>query len=217
MIIRKYGLVLKRLQYEDIELLREKRNQDSVRNFMFYKEIITSEEQQKWFDSINNIYNYYFIIESNNKKVGLINGKNIDYMKRTSEGGIFIWDQDFRNKGISAIASVIMAEFTFLVLEFNKTFAEVLASNNAQIRYNEFMGYELLQRENEGKLIYELSKNSYMNKRGRLLKAIQYLTKDKEQITWGDIDLSKVSKKEKETLYSGLPNYVQDSLDKLFQ
>ena len=60
MIIRKYGIVLRRLQHKDIELVRVKRNQDSVRNFMFYQKKITETEQEEWFKSINNIYNYYF-------------------------------------------------------------------------------------------------------------------------------------------------------------
>jgi len=215
MIIRKYGIVLRRLKIGDIELLREKRNQDSVRNYMFYKNIISKEEQKEWFYSINNKLNYYFIIEYEDKKIGLINGKNIDYDKRTSEGGIFIWDENYRNIEISAIASVIMAEFTFMVLMFNKTFAEVLASNNAQVKYNEFMGYELVQKQGD-KLTYVLTKESYIKKRVRLLKAIQHLTKDKKQITWQDIDLSKVLKEERTNLYSGLPDYVQEGLNKLF-
>ena len=118
MIIQKYGIVLRRLQHKDIELVRTKRNQDSIRNYMFYQKEITAEEQEEWFKSTNNIYNYYFIIESDNKKVGLINGKNIDYEKRTSEGGIFIWDEEYRDIQVSAIASLIMAEFTFLIFDF---------------------------------------------------------------------------------------------------
>jgi UDP-4-amino-4,6-dideoxy-N-acetyl-beta-L-altrosamine N-acetyltransferase len=214
MIIRKYGIVLRRLLQKDIELVRKKRNQDSVRNYMFYQQEITSTEQEKWFKSINNIYNYYFIIESENKKVGLINGKNINYEKRTSEGGIFIWDEDYRDIQISAIASVIMAEFTFMMFGFKKTYAEILSSNNAQIKYNEFMGYELENEKND-KLIYSLSKNNYLKKRGRLLKAIEHLTKDKTPISWGDLDFSDIEKQEIQELYVGLPHYIQNDLDRL--
>ena len=58
MIIRKYGLLLKRVQREDLELIRTKRNQRSVREHMFYQKTISKLDQEKWFDSINNIYNY---------------------------------------------------------------------------------------------------------------------------------------------------------------
>ena len=214
MIIRKYGILLRRLEHKDIELVRVKRNKDSVRNFMFYREEITKQEQEEWFKSINNIYNYYFIIECDHKKVGLINGKNIDYEKRTSEGGIFIWDEDYRDVQISAIASVIMAEFTFLIFGFKKTYAEILASNNAQIKYNEFMGYELENKQDD-KLIYVLTQANYLRKRARLLKAITQLTNDKTPITWGDLDFSDIEQREIKELYKGLPQFIQHHLDKL--
>jgi len=214
MIIRKYGVVLRRLQLKDIELVREKRNQDSVRNYMFYKEKISESEQLEWFQSINNIDNYYFVIEVEGNKVGLINGKNIDYEKRTSEGGIFIWDENYRDVQVSAIASVIMAEFTFMIFNFNKTFAEVLATNLGQIKYNEFMGYKLEKREND-KLTYTLSKESYLQKRRRLIKAVESLTKDKTPISWSDLDFSEIKPQEIQKLYKGLPLYIQSDLDEI--
>jgi RimJ/RimL family protein N-acetyltransferase len=214
MIIQKYGIVLRRLLHKDIELVREKRNQDSVRNYMFYQKEITVKEQENWFNSINNIYNYYFVIEVEGNQVGLINGKSIDYEKRTSEGGIFIWDENFRDVQVSAIASVIMAEFTFMIFNFNKTYAEVLATNRGQIKYNEFMGYKLEKTENE-KLIYSLSKENYLKKRDRLLKAVKSLTKDKTTISWSDLDFSETEQQEIQGLYKGLPLYIQNDLDKL--
>jgi len=197
MIIRKYGVVLRRLQLKDIELVREKRNQDSVRNYMFYKEKISESEQLEWFQSINNIDNYYFVIEVEGNKVGLINGKNIDYEKRTSEGGIFIWDENYRDVQVSAIASVIMAEFTFMIFNFNKTYAEVLE-----------------KREND-KLTYTLSKESYLQKRRRLIKAVESLTKDKTPISWSDLDFSEIKPQEIQKLYKGLPLYIQSDLDEI--
>jgi RimJ/RimL family protein N-acetyltransferase len=214
MIIQKYGVVLRRLHLKDIELVRKKRNQDSVRDFMFYQKEITVQEQENWFKSINNIYNYYFVIEMDGNKVGLINGKNIDYEKRTSEGGIFIWDENFRDVQVSAIASVIMAEFTFMIFNFNKTYAEVLATNLGQIKYNEFMGYELEKQEGD-KLIYSLSRNNYLLKRNRLMKAIESLTKDKTPISWNDLDFSETDQQEIQELYMGLPQYIQNDIDKL--
>jgi len=212
MIIEKYGILLRRLTQEDLELVRVKRNEDSVRNYMFYKKIITPEEQQTWFETINNIHNYYFIIEADGKKVGMINGKNIDYDHRTSEGGIFFWDEEYRNGLIASLASIILADFTFLLFEFNKTYAEVLASNKGQIQYNEFMGYELVRVEGE-KLIYVLTRENYLKKRGRIVKAVQQLTKDKSEITWQDLNLSGSCKEDVKTLYAGLPTYVQQGLN----
>lgn len=42
MIVRKYGLILRRLQLEDIELVRGKRNSDEIRRVMQFREEITT-------------------------------------------------------------------------------------------------------------------------------------------------------------------------------
>ncbi|OGT41731.1 MAG: hypothetical protein A3F13_08775 [Gammaproteobacteria bacterium RIFCSPHIGHO2_12_FULL_40_19] len=210
MIIKKYGIVLKRLKQKDIELVRKQRNRNSVRKFMFYQKKITAQEQEVWFQSINNIYNSYFIIEVEGKKIGLINGKN-DYENKTSEGGIFIWNENYINTPVAAIASFIMMELTFLLLDFKKTYAQVLATNTAQIKYNEHMGYQL-EKKQGNKLIFSLSKSNYFLKRNRLLKAIQYLTKDEKPMSWEDLDLSNTTQEEILNLYVGLPAYIQEAL-----
>ena len=60
MIVRKYGITLRRLALEDIELVRQKRNSQEIRQVMHFKDEITPEMQLKWFESINNFENYYF-------------------------------------------------------------------------------------------------------------------------------------------------------------
>jgi hypothetical protein len=47
MIINKYGVKLCRLQEEDLELVRNKRNSLPVRRNMFFQKTITSEMQKK--------------------------------------------------------------------------------------------------------------------------------------------------------------------------
>ncbi|HBI01053.1 MAG TPA: hypothetical protein DDY18_05455, partial [Flavobacterium sp.] len=79
MRIKKFGLTLSRLRRDDIELVRTMRNREDIRNSMEFRDIISSEQQLKWFHSIDNIYNNYFIIESENRKVGLIHGKNTNF------------------------------------------------------------------------------------------------------------------------------------------
>ena len=73
MKISKYGIDLVRLTEEDIEMLRQWRNSPQIQQFMEYREEITAEMQKKWFDSINNVNNFYFIIHFEGQKIGLIN------------------------------------------------------------------------------------------------------------------------------------------------
>ena len=94
MKLQKYGITLERLTESDIELVRKYRNSAEIKNFMQFRKRITRSMQKKWFESIDNYLNYYFIIIYDGKKIGLINIKNIDWVKNTdvSESGLFLWD-----------------------------------------------------------------------------------------------------------------------------
>src|ERR1017187_6924180 len=108
MIIRKYGLLLRRLTEEDIEMVRVHRNSQKIAKNMFYQDTITQEMQTQWFVSINNPSNYFFIIEHNGKKVGLISGKAINFEERTLETGIMLWDDACLNTLVPASASLLL-------------------------------------------------------------------------------------------------------------
>ncbi|MDD3744697.1 MAG: hypothetical protein PHX54_13825, partial [Lentimicrobiaceae bacterium] len=86
----RYGIVLERLTYNDIELVRGWRNADRVRLNMAYQKHIEPHEQIAWFKSINNAFNNYLIINYKGEKIGLLNDKNIHWEERTSESGLFI-------------------------------------------------------------------------------------------------------------------------------
>jgi len=75
LVLKQYGVTLTRIDEANIELVRYWRNQSDIINFMEYKNYITPSNQKKWFASVNNKWNYYFIIEFENKKIGLINVK----------------------------------------------------------------------------------------------------------------------------------------------
>ena len=133
MIIRKYGIELHRLKEDSLEMLRQKRNEKSIREKMFYQEEITFDEQLKWFESINNIYNYYFVIHYKNEQIGLIHGKVLSYETRIAEGGIFLWNENYYNSVIPILSSVCMADITFLIMQFRVPRSAVELRNYAGI------------------------------------------------------------------------------------
>src|SRR5215469_8031030 len=104
--IEKYGLTLIRLKEEHLEMVRKWRNSDYVRNKMIFREYITPEMQLEWFRKINNDSNYYFIVEYQNKQVGLVNIKDI--ADGVGESGFFLAKQVYEDTEITAIQSIIM-------------------------------------------------------------------------------------------------------------
>jgi len=219
MIIRKYGLILKRLKEEDLELMRQKRNSDAARRTMYFRDEITPGMQKRWFESVNNKYNGYFIIHYKDKKIGMIHGKNVDFEKRTCEGGIFIWEEEYLNSVVPSLASIIMNDWTFLLGNFKIIYAKVLKENKIALAYNKLQGYEACPAQNDDKGVewLMLSKENYLKKIGAIRKDMAQLVHDERPLELDDLDASDDLGKERELFYTKLPPDIQAIADKLME
>lgn len=180
MIAEQYGIIYKRVTLEDIEILRYWRNQNYIRSTMQYKEYITPNMQKKWFESINNKYNYYFIIEHQQKKIGLISCKDAEPNSNVAEGGIFIWDKNYWGTSIPALASLTMLQAVFDVFQSGEaSIATVACNNKVALDFNLNLGYEIKEKTLDGNYykLY-LSKERYNMHCRKLIKAAQILNKD---------------------------------------
>ncbi len=176
MIISKFGITFKRLKEEDIELVRQWRNSPEISQYMEYREYITPEMQMKWFDSVNNNNNFYFIIEYQGKKVGLINGKDIDWEKYTMETGIFFWDKEIYNTPVPIIAVMIFAEVGIFIGGLS-VYARILKTNERARKYNEMIGFELCEGQEEVEnQLYRMTPESYLGKSDKIRKAYYAMT-----------------------------------------
>jgi len=164
--LEKYGITLKRLTHDKIELVREWRNDLKISQYMEYREYITTEMQEKWFEKINNDKNFFFIIEFEGKEIGLTNIKDIDYQLKVGEGGIFIYDDVYLNGDVSFRTSLCGLDFVFEELNMEKEIIYVLKTNKRAIKYNKFFGFELQpNQENVNNQLYVLEKESYFKSR----------------------------------------------------
>ena len=184
MVIEQYGVRLVRLGEEDIELVRYWRNHHKIARYMQYQEEITPEMQVKWFNSVNNKYNYYFIIEFEGKKVGLINSKDYDPEKGFGEGGIFMWDKDHSNSFAAVFATLCLLNFVFFKLKAcTLSRARILRSNHRAIHYNKLIGYKLLPGQDEVEnQLYELTVEDYIKNATRLNNAAMALNEGKSEL-----------------------------------
>ncbi|MFI5202922.1 MAG: GNAT family N-acetyltransferase [Flavobacteriales bacterium] len=159
-----YGIKLKRLSIEDIELVRYWRNSESIRKFMEYREEITPEMQLKWFTSIDNQSNFFFLISVDHKYIGLINGANTDWNEGiTNSGGIFIWDEKFWATEIPFNTSVLLSDISF-VFGLKKIKAKILSDNLRSIDFNKKLGFvKLPEQENLYNQLYELTPDNFRN------------------------------------------------------
>jgi hypothetical protein len=170
----KYGITLERLKEEDIELVRQWRNSDAVRLNMNFREIISPEQQMKWFESINTVSYHYVLIHYQGEKIGLLNDKNIDWEARTSETGIFIGRPEFFHTYVPYLVSVAGIETLFYFFNWKKQFAHVMRSNANAVRYNLELGYRLCEGQEETEYqLYELTKESFERTAGKIRKMVR--------------------------------------------
>lgn len=184
MIVEQYGLRYIRVSEQDLELIRYWRNKDFIRDTMQFREYITPEMQKKWFQKINNKYNYYFIIEADNQKIGLLNYKDPAPNTKTAEGGIFIWEQDYWGTPIPVLASLTMLECMYEVLNLSDNSMVTVAKNNKRaLTFNKMLGYEIFDTY-KNDLFYKLilTKERYFEKTSKLKKAAELYCKGNTQI-----------------------------------
>ncbi len=180
MIVRQYGVTYHRLRPEHLETLRYWRNQEFIRNTMQFREYITPAMQAKWFEKINNKFNYYFLIEHNGKKIGLINCKDTEPDSRVAEGGIFIWEKDYWGTPIPAFASLTLLQAVFEIFKTGEaSVATVACDNKRALDFNFMLGYEIREKTPDGNYykLY-LSKEKYMSHCKKLIRAAGILHKD---------------------------------------
>lgn len=174
MIIEGYGIRLERLCAKDIEFLREKRNRPEVNAYMEYREYISTEAQQAWFQRINNEYNNYFLIEYQGERIGLISGAEIDWDKNiTGNGGLFLWERSYWGTSVPVYASFLLTEVSFMI-GFRKTFIRTLENNERAMEFNRSLGY-VPEREAEEvhNKLFSLSSENFENATGKLREALR--------------------------------------------
>lgn len=160
-ILQGYGLTLRQLQLEDIEMVRQWRNDPSVSSYMAFRGHISKEQQEAWFKKVDNEENHFFIINLNGESVGLCELKKINSTNRTAEGGIFVYDERFRNSPHCVAVAVFVSEYGFGQLGLVRIYAQILDNNLRAIRFNKMLGYEFLESGEEGKSVYFLTEPAF--------------------------------------------------------
>jgi len=214
MKVEKYGIILRRLTESDIELVRFHRNSEFIKSKMFYQKTITAKEQKKWFQSINNDWNYYFLIDYKGKTVGLVHGTIDSYEERSARGGLFIWDKDALNSHLPVLASVCTTDLTFFIMEMKRTTAEVRKDNQVAIDYNLSFGYIITDEiDNESKIVMELSRENYLKSANKIREMVKKISKDTTDLSWEDITFQENIP---EGLYKNLPTYLDKKLKMIY-
>lgn len=145
MQVEAYGIILEPITEADLETVRRWRNAEHVKMHMQYREYITEAMQQSWFKALDKSCNYYFMIQKESEKVGVVNLKDIDWTHQTAEAGIFIGEENYLNTLVPVLATVSIMEYAFEVLRLKSLKAKIASGNLKAVLFNESIGYQKLE------------------------------------------------------------------------
>lgn len=132
---------LRKLSVNDLETVRNWRNSPEVKSYMYNEQHISEEQQQKWFDNINWNTSHYWVIEYQDKPLGLASVNNIDRTLQSCYWAFYLGDTTVRGAGIGAKVEFNVLEYVFTELKLNKLRCEVFVSNDKVIKMHEKFGF----------------------------------------------------------------------------
>lgn len=165
-----YGIELKPLSEETLELVRNWRNDNQTAQFMEFRNHISEADQLRWFSALQNAH--YFVIYSDNIPVGLIDLKKIDEQRKTAESGLLIGNKEFLGTGIALGASILLLDFAFHALNLETVTAKINKHNSEAIKYNQLLGFEKQKNLSNDFEEWQIDEKQFLAKRTMLEKMI---------------------------------------------
>lgn len=207
MNISGYGIRLERLRHEHIELVRQNRNSPEISQFMEYQEFISPEMQEKWFNSLDPYSDFYFVINSGGRQVGLIHTSDVHWQDKTANSGLFIWEENFLGSHVPVLASLAMLDIFFEICGIESYYAKVLHSNKAALNYNYKLGFEEVPGQKVSKFkTLILTRDNYIDKGEKIRETARRLGTATTSLEMTDNLHSFLVKKQK----ISFPDYLLD-------
>jgi RimJ/RimL family protein N-acetyltransferase len=136
----KNGMTLKKLENEDLLILKNLKNESwfGTHNISF----VNNNDQENWFNSLNANKNLFLIAykTETNEKIGLYKIQNIDWINRRYDSAHDVFENE-RGKGYSKPLLEAGIDFGFEVLNMNRIDTEVLENNLASYKTAMFVGF----------------------------------------------------------------------------
>lgn len=154
-----YDLRFRSIEREDLEQLKNWRNNSEIRSWTREYRLLNMENQNDWFKSMSrNKNNEMFLIEIllNNDwtPIGVCGLCYINWLSKNAEVSLYIGESGFRGLGLGKRILKFLKEKAFNELNLHKLWAEVYSGNAASMSLFEKAGYIM-----EGRLKQQVFKN----------------------------------------------------------
>ena len=130
------------LQAEHLELVRGWRNSEEVSKYMYTSNSISEQDQINWFEKVkNDTTSIYWIIEYEDKKLGLASVTNISKLYDSCTWAFYLGDSSIRGAGIGSKVEYNVLQYVFETLKLNKLNCTVFPTNDNVIKMHEGFGF----------------------------------------------------------------------------
>jgi len=141
--IQKDDLLFKPVEESNIEVMRKWRNLDSIRKSFIYQGIISSTQQEEWYnDYLNKVDDIMFMIQHKGTDVGTVALYNIDTNKKRAEfGRLVVGEKTARGLKIGTKAVKEICKFAVEELGLSTIILEVFEDNQYARKAYEEVGF----------------------------------------------------------------------------
>ena len=136
---------LRPITLDDTSLIVKWRNNENVRINFIFQEKFTEEMHNNWMDTKvekGEVVQFIIKLKENNKAIGSVYFRDIDYEKKEAEYGIFIGEDDERGKGYGTEAAKLAIQYAFTNLKLKSVFLRVFSDNESAIKSYESVGFK---------------------------------------------------------------------------
>ena len=165
----------RQISLSDIELIRYWRNKKFVREQMLTQDLISSENQKKWFNSLDSTINHMFIYSLNNIDIGCVVCKITDSEKKVFDIGVYCGNSEYFRHPVNFLSMIFIHDFAFNVLTLETSLTTIKTTNKSSFNINKKLGYNYYKNYNKDFDYYILKKSEYVENKEKLIGLINKL------------------------------------------
>jgi len=144
MKIIKNNIVLRAIEPEDLEMLRDMINDEEIEESVLgFSYPISKVEQQNWYERVlKDDLNKKWIIEVNSVGVGVVHLSDIDWRNRSAQIGIKLHSSTRKQSGIGYASLLALQEFAFGVMQLVRLQVKICDTNLPSIHLFTKLGWK---------------------------------------------------------------------------
>jgi len=185
----KYGVTLKPLSADMLEMVREWRNDPEISQHMLTQDYISADQQRDWYAKIARQTSViYWVVWFKGEPIGVASLTAIDQERGIAEPGMYIYPEQYRNNIVPFCVAFALNDFAFQELNLKLLIGKIFEDNAASLRFHEKTGYRPVanevQREfglaevtmHKGQKLYwfTLSRDDYETAKAPIARFIRY-------------------------------------------